>query len=116
MGKSWLTSGNAYGLQDGSTYIKHHESLEPFVWGGRCWRLEDSSETMGGLTITTRFDPRGGIERDTVRAEPPGETSGTLVATGIWTNGCSVREWIETHGRDGKRSRAIATQSSTSEA
>jgi len=79
MGKSWLTSGNAYGLQDGSTYIKHHGTLDPFVWGGRCWRLEDSSETMGGVTITTRFNPRGGIERDTVRAEPPGETSGTLV-------------------------------------
>lgn len=79
MGKSWLTSGNAYGLQDGSTYIKHHDTLTPFVWGGRCWRLEDSSETLGGVTVTTRFDPRGGIERDTVRAEPPGETSGTLV-------------------------------------
>jgi len=66
-------------LQDGSTYIKHHETLDPFIWGGRCWRLEDSSETLGGMTVTTRFNPRGGIERDTVRAEPPGETSGTLV-------------------------------------
>ena len=79
MGKSWLTTGNAYGLQDGSTYIKQHGTLSPFVWGGRCWRLEDSSETLGGLTITTRFDPRGGIERDSVRAEPPAEASGTLV-------------------------------------
>ena len=79
MGKGWITSGNAYGLQDGSTYIKHHETLDPFIWGGRCWRLEDSSETLGGVTVTTRFNPRGGVERDTVRAEPPGETSGTLV-------------------------------------
>lgn len=79
MGKSWLTSGSAYGLQDGSVYIKNYDTLDPFIWGGRCWRMEDSSETLGGVTVTTRFDPRGGIERDTVRAEPPGETSGTLV-------------------------------------
>ena len=79
MGKSWLTSGNAYGLVDASVYIKKYGTLNPFVWGGRCWRLDDSSETLGGMSITSRFNPRGGVERDTVRDEPPGESSGTLV-------------------------------------
>ncbi|NIQ91283.1 MAG: hypothetical protein GWN93_20660, partial [Deltaproteobacteria bacterium] len=75
----WATTGNAYGLEDVSVYIKQYGTLDAFVWGGRCWRLDDSSETLGGMTVTTRFNPRGGVERDTVRDEPPGETSGTLV-------------------------------------
>jgi len=79
MGKGWLTTGDSYGLQDGSIYIKKHDGLDPFIWGGRCWRLEDSSETLGGMSITTRFNPRGGVERDSIRAEAPGETSGTLI-------------------------------------
>jgi len=79
MPKSWMTTGSSYGLQDGNVYIKKHDTLTPFVWGGRCWRLEDSSETLGGMSITTRFDPRGGVERDSVRPEAPGETSGTLI-------------------------------------
>jgi len=78
MPRSWITTGNSYGLQDGSVYIKKYGTLDPFVWGGRCWRLEDSSETLGGMTVTTRFNPRGGVERDTVRDEAPGNSSGTL--------------------------------------
>jgi photosystem II stability/assembly factor-like uncharacterized protein len=75
----WITTGNAYGLQDSSVYIKQYGTLDAFVWGGRCWRLDDSSETLGGMTITTRFNPRGGVERDQARDEAPGESSGTLV-------------------------------------
>lgn len=79
MTSRWITTGNAYGLTDTSVYIKQYATLDPFVWGGRCWRLDDSSETLGGMTVTTRFNPRGGVERDTVRDEASGESSGTLV-------------------------------------
>jgi len=79
MAGRWLTDGLSYGLQDVSVYIKQYGTLDPFVWGGKCWRLDDSSQTLGGMTVTTKFNPRGGVERDGVRDEPPGETSGTLV-------------------------------------
>jgi len=72
------TSGNVYGLVDSTVYLKKHATLTPFVWGGRCMRLEEGTENLGGLAVTTRQDPRGGIERDGVRMEAPGDTTTTL--------------------------------------
>ena len=73
------TSSNVYGLTDGTVYLKKHDTLTPFVWGGRCMRLEEGTETLGGFAVTTRQNPRGGIERDGVRLEAPGETTTSLV-------------------------------------
>lgn len=72
------TSGNVYGIVDGTVYLKKHDALTPFVWGGRCMKLEEGTETLGGFAVTTRQNPRGGIERDGVRMEAPGETTTTL--------------------------------------
>jgi len=69
------TSGNVYGVTDSHVYLKKHGVLTPFVWGGRCMRLEDGTEALGGVNVTTRQNPRGGLERDGVRAEGPGATT-----------------------------------------
>jgi photosystem II stability/assembly factor-like uncharacterized protein len=79
MAINWETSGNAYGIQDGAVYVKRNETLDAFVWGGRCMKIEEGTETLGGFSVTTRFNPRGGVERDAIRMEPPGETTGSLV-------------------------------------
>jgi len=65
-------------LTDGTVYLKKHNTLTPFIWGGRCMRLEEGTETLGGFAVTTRQNPRGGIERDGVRLEAPGETTTSL--------------------------------------
>lgn len=77
------TLGKVYGLQDSHIYLKKHYTLDPFVWGGRCMRLEDISEALGGLSITTRQNPRGGVERDSVRQDVPGETTTTIAMKAI---------------------------------
>lgn len=73
------TTGNVYGVQDGAVYLKQWDTFDPFTWGGRCMRLEEGTETLGGVTVTTRFNPRGGVERGGVRMEPPGATSTSIV-------------------------------------
>lgn len=73
------TTGNVYGLQDGHVYLKKAGSLNPYEWGGRCMRLDEGTETLGGLTVTTRQNPRGGVERGGVRQEAPGLVSGSLI-------------------------------------
>ena len=72
------TTGNVYGIQDGAVYLKKHATLAPFVWGGRCMKLEDGTDNLGGVTVTTRFNPRGGVERGGVRLDAPGDVTTTL--------------------------------------
>ena len=72
------TTGNVYGITDGAVYLKKHATLAPFVWGGRCMKLEDGTDNLGGVTVTTRFNPRGGVERGGVRLDAPGDVTTTL--------------------------------------
>jgi len=72
------TTGNVYGTQDGVVYLKKYGTFAPFIWGGRCMRLEDTTDNLGGVTVTTRFNPRGGVERGGLRLDVPGDVSGTL--------------------------------------
>lgn len=73
------TTGNVYGIQDGTVYLKKHATLAPFVWGGRCMKLEDGTDNLGGVTVTTRFNPRGGVERGGIRLDAPGDVTTNLV-------------------------------------
>lgn len=73
------TSGKTYGLQDGHVYLRKYGTLDPFIWGGRCMRLEDHDDSLGGYTVTHRQNPRGGIEIDGARSEPAGGVDGTVV-------------------------------------
>ena len=72
------TTGNVYGITDGTVYLKKSDTFAPFVWGGRCMRLEDITDNLGGVTVTTRQNPRGGIERGGLRLDAPGDVTSTL--------------------------------------
>ena len=73
------TTGLTYGLQDASVYLKKYNTFDPFIWGGRCMRLDDTSVEEGGVTVTTRQNPRGGVERDAIRLDVPGAATADLV-------------------------------------
>lgn len=73
------TTGKTYGLQDGSVYLKKWNTFDPFIWGGRCMRLEETSSDEGSMTVTTRQNPRGGVERDAIRQDVPGASTASLV-------------------------------------
>ena len=73
------TTGKTYGLQDASVYLKKYNTFDPFIWGGRCMRLDETGSDEGGVNVTTRQDPRGGIERDAVRLDVPGPSTTSLV-------------------------------------
>ena len=73
-----VTMGRVIKDQHLTVYLKLHSGLDPFVWGGRCMRLEETTESLGDITVTTRQNPRGGLERDGVTAGAPGLASGTL--------------------------------------
>ena len=73
------TTGLTYGLQDASVYLKKHNTFDPFIWGGRCMRLDETSSDDGSITVTTRQNPRGGVERDTVRQDVPGASTTSLI-------------------------------------
>ncbi len=72
-------TGRTLSTQDGSVWLRRHDSLNAFVWGGRCMRTEEGSVADGGMSITTRQNPRGGVERDRTHMEVPGMAEGTVV-------------------------------------
>jgi len=71
--------GRSLSTQDGCVWLRRHDSFDSFVWGGRCMRLEEGSVADGGMSITTRQNPRGGVERDRTHMELPGLAEGTMV-------------------------------------
>lgn len=73
------STGRTLSTQDGTVWLQRYAAFEAFIWGGRCMRVEEGSVSEGGVTVTTRQNPRGGIERDAVHEEPPGMAEGTLV-------------------------------------
>lgn len=72
------TMGRVIKDQTMTVYLKLHSGFYSFVWGGRCMRLEETTETLGDISVTTRQNPRGGLERDGVNVGAPGLASGTL--------------------------------------
>lgn len=72
------TAANVYGIQDGAVYLKKWATFAPYIWGGRCMILEDGTDNLGGVSVTHRFNPRGGIERSGVRLDVPGDVTTTL--------------------------------------
>ena len=78
--------GDAFGMSDGHVYIKKHDTFEPYVWGGKCMRVDEQTVALRKLAITTRQSVDGGVERHQVRREPPGESSFTLIMKRIQAN------------------------------
>lgn len=76
--EGWVMAGHVITNQEDTPWLRRHGSGDAFQWGGRCMRVEESTEVLGEVTVTQRQNPRGGLERDSVLVGPPGETSFTL--------------------------------------
>lgn len=73
-------STGQFTLFSGTVWLKKTPTFDAFEWGGRCMRIDgDTTETLRAMTVTHRQNPRGGVERDGVLLDPPGETSLTLM-------------------------------------
>ena len=71
--------GNYATVQGATIYVKKFLEWGRFVWGGECVYIGDITNELGGLNVTTRADAHnGGIRRDGVLLDPPGNVSTTL--------------------------------------
>jgi photosystem II stability/assembly factor-like uncharacterized protein len=70
---------NVWVTQAGTVYLKKAGTFGRFEWGGRQMRLGESQDELGGASVTTRQNPRGGIERDSILLEAPGTVSFDLM-------------------------------------
>jgi len=65
--------------QGGTIYVKRYGDFSRFVWGGECVYIGDIADERGGMNVTTRANAReGGLRRDGVLIEPPGNVTTTL--------------------------------------
>ena len=67
-----------YGKQSAHVYLKQWGKFDPYQWGGCCMAIGDITETNGGQTITHKQNARGGVVRDAVRDEVPGDVTSEL--------------------------------------
>jgi len=74
----WLADGNVALAQDDTIWIARYGGFYPFTWMGTCAKLEDGSDSLGGLTVTQKRNPRGGLSRHSILTGAPGETTDTL--------------------------------------
>jgi photosystem II stability/assembly factor-like uncharacterized protein len=65
-------------VQDDSVWLKRATTFDAFQWGGGCMGLEEGTEPLGDLTITTKRSTRGGLVRDGVMVGAPDVASTTL--------------------------------------
>lgn len=70
---------NVWTTQAGTVYLKKAGTFDRFEWGGRQMRIGESQNELGGASVTTRQNPRGGIERDSILLEAPGTVSFDLI-------------------------------------
>lgn len=71
-------TGDSYGLTDGHIYLKRKETLEPYVWGGLCMRIDEQTIALRKMNITKQQAIGGGVERHQARLDPPGESTFTI--------------------------------------
>ena len=64
--------------QAGNVYLKKSGTFDRFQWGGRVMRLDEGTDNLGGVSVTTQLNPRGGIERDNVLQDIPGSWISSL--------------------------------------
>jgi len=71
-------TGDSYGMADGHVYLKRRDTMEPYVWGGSCMRIDEQTIALRKMSVTTQQAIGGGIERHQARQDPPGESTFTL--------------------------------------
>ncbi len=72
-------SGTKATTQAGTVYVKQSGTFDRFEWLGAVTRLDESTNNIGGLTLTTAQNPRGGIMRDGVNQDVPGTVDFSIV-------------------------------------
>ena len=72
-------SGQTATTQAGTVYLKKAATFDPFEWGGRWMRLDESTDNRGSLSASTRQNPRGGVERDRLNQDVPGTVDFSIV-------------------------------------
>lgn len=80
-------TGTVYHEVDGYPWIGKYHSFEGMIWAGACARLDAGTVEDGDMTVHTRQNARGGLERDpNVRVGTPGEASGSLIIKLVQSN------------------------------
>ena len=79
LGDALPMTGNAYGLTDGHVYLKQAGTLDPYVWGGLCMRIDEQTIALRKASITMRQAIGGGVERHQIRYDPPGPGTFSLI-------------------------------------
>lgn len=70
---------NVFTTQAGNVYLKPAGAFTRYIWGGRRMRMEEIQEPLGGVSTTTKFDARGGVQRDSLLQDVPGAVTTSLI-------------------------------------
>lgn len=70
---------NVFNTQAGNVYLKEAGTFNRYVWGGRRMRVDDIQDAIGSVNTTTRFNARGGVERDSLLKDVPGAVTTSIV-------------------------------------
>jgi len=74
----WLMEGTVGHVQDDSVWLRKHFGFDAFAWGGTCMGLDEGTESFGDMSVTTKRNVNGGLERDGVMVGMPDLTTDTL--------------------------------------
>lgn len=74
-----VLESNVLITQSGTVYLKQASTFNRYEWGGRRMRMGESTNNAGTMSVTTRQNPRGGIERDSVLQDVPGTVDFEIV-------------------------------------
>lgn len=70
---------NVFTTQAGNVYLKPAGAFTRYIWGGRRMRMEEVQEPLGGVSTTTKFNPRGGIQQDSLLQDVPGAVTTSII-------------------------------------
>jgi hypothetical protein len=65
--------------QAGNVYLKPAGTFERYVWGGNRMRLDEIQDALGDVSTTTKFNARGGVQRDSLLKDIPGVVTTSIV-------------------------------------
>lgn len=73
-----MPTGRTYGIQSATVWLSPDGTWDPYVWGGCCMRIGEITDNLGGQNVTFRQSARGGVVRDAVRDDVPGDVTSEL--------------------------------------
>ncbi len=65
--------------QAANVYLKKANTFDRFEWGGRAMKLDEGQANLGGASVTTQLNPRGGLELDNILQDMPGSADFQIV-------------------------------------